>query len=629
MARFFPARSSCHFDTPGERRLAERLDKKLEDDYLCWFNVPVGPKALQPDFVLLHPQRGVLILEVKDWKLDTIQTMDPGTAQILDSGRSKSVRNPMMQARAYALEVAVTLQKDPALKQPPGSPRAGNLIMPYGWGVVFTAITRRQFEQTNLAEVLDPHRVIFQDEMTETVEDEAFQQRLWDMFHHVFPCKLTLPQIDRVRYHLYPEVRVNAQPGQFGLFPEAEASLPSLMKVMDLQQEQLARSLGEGHRVIHGAAGSGKTMILGYRCVHLAMAANKPILVLCYNRSLAGRLSQVMVERGLSDKVAVRNFHAWCRDMLVSFQIDLPDSRLPVNQQMEQLVARTIEGVERGQIPRAQYAAVLIDEGHDFQPEWFKLVVQMVDPETNSLLVLYDDAQSIYHHRSGDRRRDFSFASVGIQAKGRTTILRLNYRNTVEVLSVARAFATELLAAREAAEDGVPVIAPESAGRRGAFPELIRCESDWHEWNCIIERIRDEQGQGRPLSDIAVIYRSNSHGKRAEQALKMAGIAYSSGLSTRGRGNLYSEVDAVKVVSMHSSKGLEFGLVLIPCLHDMPKSGESETDEARLLYVAMTRAIDRLIMTYREHSDFTRRLQDSISGVRQSLEGRIKEAETV
>ena len=34
---------------------------------------------------------------------------------------------------------------------------------------------------------------------------------------------------------------------------------------MDRQQEQLARSMGEGHRVIHGVAGSGKTMILGYR----------------------------------------------------------------------------------------------------------------------------------------------------------------------------------------------------------------------------------------------------------------------------------------------------------------------------------------------------------------------------
>ncbi len=43
----------------------------------------------------------------------------------------------------------------------------------------------------------------------------------------------------------------------------------------------------------------------------------------------------------------------------------------------------------------AQYPAVLIDEGHDFQPELFKLVVQIINPKSNSLLVLYDDGQSI------------------------------------------------------------------------------------------------------------------------------------------------------------------------------------------------------------------------------------------
>ncbi|WP_228533987.1 hypothetical protein [Pseudomonas sp. UFMG81] len=47
MAQCFPARSACRFDTPGERRLAERVEKKLEDDSLYWFNIPVGPKALQ------------------------------------------------------------------------------------------------------------------------------------------------------------------------------------------------------------------------------------------------------------------------------------------------------------------------------------------------------------------------------------------------------------------------------------------------------------------------------------------------------------------------------------------------------------------------------------------------------
>ncbi|MFT4048093.1 MAG: 3'-5' exonuclease [Solimonas sp.] len=617
MARFFPVRSRCRFDTTGESRFAERLDNKLESDYLCWYNVPVGPKALQPDFIVLHPQRGVLVLEVKDWKRETIQSMDRDTAQILDGGELKPVRNPMAQARIYALEVAAMLQADAALKQAPGTPYAGGLIMPYGWGVVLTRITRKQFEETDLCAVLDPQRVIFQDEMTESVNDAAFQQRLWDMFHHVFPCKLTLPQIDRVRHHLFPEIRVNAQSGQFGLpLVDEAATLPSLIKVMDLQQEQLARSLGEGHRVIHGVAGSGKTMILGYRAAHLVKVPGKPVLVLCFNKSLAGRLQQVMAARGLGERVVVRSFHAWCRDMLIAYNVDLPPKDANQEQWSKALVDKTIAAVDRGQVPRAQYAAVLIDEGHDFAPDWFKLVVQMLDPETNALLVLYDDAQTIYRQRRG---LDFSFASVGIQAQGRTTVLRLNYRNTLEVLSVARAFATELLAEREAADDGVPMIAPESAGRRGAFPELIRCESDWQERDCVVARIRDEQGHGRALSDMAVIYRTKAQADFVEKALKGAGIAFVSAARDKGKSALYGADDAVKIVSMHSSKGLEFGFVLIPCLGEMPKAGEPPEDEARLLYVAMTRAIDRLVMTYRQPSDFTRRVQDSIAGVRDRL----------
>ncbi|MCP6547887.1 restriction endonuclease, partial [Klebsiella pneumoniae] len=60
---------------------------------------------------------------------------------------------------------------------------------------------------------------------------------------------------------------------------------PNIIKIMDTQQELLARSLGEGHRIIHGVAGSGKTLILLYRCLHLAKDNNlkKPILVVCYN----------------------------------------------------------------------------------------------------------------------------------------------------------------------------------------------------------------------------------------------------------------------------------------------------------------------------------------------------------
>src|SRR5690606_41296208 len=70
---------------------------------------------------------------------------------------------------------------------------------------------------------------------------------------------------------------------------------------------------------------------------------------------------------------------------------------------------------------------------------------------------------------------------------------------------------------------------------------------------------------------------------------------------------------------MHSSKGLEFGLVVIPMLGQMPDPREDEADEARLLYVAMTRAIDRLLMTYQQASDFTQRVQKAIGGGRSEL----------
>lgn len=51
---------------PGERRFPERLEKLLEDDYLCWSNDPDRPKARYPDFVAPHPPRGILVPELKN-----------------------------------------------------------------------------------------------------------------------------------------------------------------------------------------------------------------------------------------------------------------------------------------------------------------------------------------------------------------------------------------------------------------------------------------------------------------------------------------------------------------------------------------------------------------------------------
>ena len=619
MATLIPTRNGClPRMTGGEKRFSERLETKLEDDYLLWYDVPIGLKQLRPDFVVFHPRRGMLVLEVKDWKPDAIRHADSTQFTLVtDRGLVKEA-NPLLQARAYALEIGVALERDPALSYPASSRYAGKLAMPWAWGVVLANISRQQFVDGDLGAVIPAHLAICRDEIYETVESEAFQERLWAMFPQVFPTALTLPQIDRVRWHLFPEIRVASGEGQFGLFdhvpsPAKPLEIPDLIKVMDAQQEQLARSLGDEHRVIHGVAGSGKTMILGFRAMQLARELSKPVLVLCYNETLAARLGQLIGERGRADKVDVRNFHSWCQQMLQAYHVPLPpedENYFPA------MVAKVMDGVERGQIPRFQYGAVLVDEGHDFEPDWYKLIVQMIDPNTNSLLVLYDDAQNINGSAS---RRKFTWKSLGVQAQGRTTILKLNYRNTLEILAVARSFANELLDAQAGEDDGVPLIEPQSAGRRGALPELIRVEHPRDELPCLVQRILDEQARGRRLDDIAVLYRYDWQGDKLREALTHAGIACRPA-EGKDKSSLFVVKDCVKLITMHSSKGLEFPLVIIPYLGQMPKAGEDENREARLLYVAMTRATERLLLIHCEDSVFSKRIRDSINEVQGQLE---------
>ena len=215
MAVLIPSLGSCaHRMTSGERRLAERLEKKLDDDYLLWYDVPVGPKQSHPDFVILHPRRGILILETKDRRLDTIQRATRQAWEIIPDGQVKVVINPLAQARHCAIQVVNALERDQQLIQSSGA-HAGKLAFPWGHGVVLTRITRKQFESAGLDQAIEPHLVICSDEMLESVDEEAFQQRLWDMFPHAFGNVMSLPQLDRVRWIMFPQVRVPTQGGLF------------------------------------------------------------------------------------------------------------------------------------------------------------------------------------------------------------------------------------------------------------------------------------------------------------------------------------------------------------------------------------------------------------------------------
>lgn len=611
MAIILPALHSKNLKlTAGERRFGTCLLRLLEDDYRCWLDVPVGPKGLRPDFIILHPGRGILVLEVKDWKLPTILQMNRHSAEILTDHGRKCVPNPIEQARAYATAINDLLERDPLLVQQEAGRYYGHLVLPWGYGVVLANITRKQFESAQLDQAIPGDKVICQDEMTESADAEAFQGRLWGMFNYHFGRLLSLAQIDRVRHHLFPEIRI--QQGRLfdGGAEHSGAAVPDMVKIMDLEQEKLARNLGPGHRIIHGVAGSGKTLILAYRCLQLdRMGLATPILVLCYNKTLASSLKQILTAKGVGDQVHIYHFHGWCKAMCNLYQLDLAgDPHGPV---WERRVEAVMAGVEAGRVPRAQYAAVLIDEGHDFEPRWFRLLVQMIDPATNALLLLYDDAQSIYRQR---RPRAFSWSSVGIEAKGRTTILKVNYRNTIEALGFAYRFVSAYLDDADANAE-IPLVRPEFGGRSGAVPQVRRLANAVQELDDIAAWLRARAGANAAYRQMAVLCRFNKQIEPMRRGLLERGVPVDSAQEFASATKAIDPAAAtVKVLTMHASKGLEFDSVAVPDLGCMPCSKAPQDEEARLLYVALTRATEHLLVTYHNESAFTRqcvRLQET------------------
>jgi hypothetical protein len=617
MAKLIPTFSSCLPDmTGGEKRTAQSLEENLEDDYTIWYDVPVGKKNVRPDYTILHPQRGLLVLEVKDWKIATIQDANPKSFKITTDDGIKTVANPLEQARKHSLAIVQMLCHDRDLVQTGN--HQGKLICPYAYGVVLANITRKVFLLAELDAVIDRHLVICQDEL-KPKDAIDFQERLWGMFAYTFDRAITPHQVTRIRWLMFPECRLPSK--QLALYlaehpiadPDAEADLTApvisteipadLIQIFDLQQELLARSLGEGHRVIHGVAGSGKTMILMYRCNYLAsLSPVKPILVICYNVALASRLREAVASQNLDGFVHVRHFHLWCSDQLRRHKLQFPSQSKNYIADLELTVREAIAG---GQIPTGQYSSILIDEGHDFEPEWFSMLTHTLD-KRKSLLLLYDDAQNLYG--SGQKRKKFSFKKVGIEAQGRTSILKVNYRNTIEVLNLAYEFAQEIMQPSDTDDDEQPLVKPLSAGRSGLQPQLIRCASFQDEVEQTIATIKHFQAEGVPLNEIGIFHGLRFIGEEIYSRCSVEGIPIewlNKNLESR---HYQPKLESVKLMTLHSCKGLEFSHVIIPGVGYLPTEYSNPADDARLLYVGMTRSTHHLVMSYHQASDFVQRL---------------------
>lgn len=601
--------------TSGEKWLFRFFRDWLLDDFTVWYEPVI--QGRYPDFTILSASSGLVVLEAKGWSLDQIRAADNDEVELLladgDSTRVERRKNPLRQVREYTYQLVDLLKQQPLLGNPSGE-HQGKLCFPFGYGAVFLGITRDQLDRSELARLFPADRVLCRNELDEfqRANDRAgVRRRLEELLHQRFDFEPLAPdQLKTAHGVIHPEMVVKLTSARIESVPPSW-TVPQgakVIEVLDREQEQAALSLGEGHRIVLGVSGAGKTVILIARAKIIAKDSAKRVLVLCFNRALAAYLKEQMLKDSAYRNIDIRTFHSWV--------VRSSGLRQKKSEELEDFLARCVRLLNDQRRPNSEaYDAILIDEGHDFEPDWFRCCVNALKEEpAGDLVIVIDGAQSLY-----GRPPKFTWKSVGVKAVGRVRRLVDNYRNTAEILEFAWEVTQAMIPDEEEEGEEKPHkrLTPESVLRRGDKPAFRACSNMDEEHAAIGDCIRLMLADGIEPEGICVLYPCQSRNriyKLLARIRETAGdVWWINDPKWRPPVNGGVTVPGVRLSTIHSAKGLEFRVVILSSLDLLPiADGRSDLiRDSNLLYVGLTRAQERLVVTWGGESEFTRRVAES------------------
>jgi len=391
---------------------------------------------------------------------------------------------------------------------------------------------------------------------------------------------------------------------------------------LDEEQIELVNSLLYKHELILACAGSGKSVLLLSRAIKIAkLYPDRKILITFFNTALRTFYKWRLSVAGVNlNNVVCSNFHQLCRNLLDKNRLSLPTST--GGDFFNDLVDLTREGIDNKGI-EDKYFAIFIDEVQDFDSEWYKICVDLLEEKNDNYILclcgdITQDINGMIKNGVAPWQGEglFSF-------RGRARRLSKNYRNTKEINEYSTKFADLCLDWMFDNIDNKEIHNEDfmygtSERSVGYVPSVVMSENN-NEAIIVADKLEEYHNQYKvPYSDMAVIfpYMSFRPIKYSIQywlskTLEERGISYS--LVTTPDDSIsfynYATRRGVTLSTMGKVKGLDYTAVIICGLK--PFTYHNQLTESQILrnmkkvYTSITRAMNYLdvVITNKAEND--------------------------
>ncbi len=249
---------------------------------------------------------------------------------------------------------------------------------------------------------------------------------------------------------------------------------------------------------------------------------------------------------------------------------------------------------EEGKVTLPQYDFILVDEAQFFAPIWMNLIQKALKPQNSHLFMVADPTQGFLGRRT-------TWKSLGLEARGHSHQLRHSYRTTREIMQ----FATLFYRLRLPEEKDDDVLTPDILNMpNGAFPQIITLASAQDEIARVSNEVADFLKQGYPRKDLLILHANGQGTKALIQAIDHR-LGKNVAMDPK---NTYPG-DYVRVTTLNAGAGLESPIVFLVGLRELFEEEQSIRlsddereeiirDNTRKIYMATTRAGQRLVFTY-------------------------------